>query len=105
MSHSDVRSSFVRNSLCGVVCAILILSQGRSTAVAQTTAPPPPPPSQIASPSSPLLGALAASFRLLMMEHAGRIMFQEKTRRELGGPFWDDYMRSVKIPGTTTTYM
>jgi hypothetical protein len=43
-------------------------------------------------------GALNDSFRLLMMEHAGRIAFQEKTRRELGGPFFKDYARSVKWP-------
>jgi hypothetical protein len=37
---------------------------------------------------------------LLTIEHATRIAFQEKTRRELGGPFFEDYMRSLKIPTT-----
>ena len=40
------------------------------------------------------------SFRLLMLEHSGRIAFQSKTRRELVGPFFSDYARSVKWPHT-----
>jgi hypothetical protein len=50
--------------------------------------------------NSRFVGALAASFRLLMMEHAGRVAFQDKTRRELDGPFFRDYVRSVKTPQT-----
>jgi hypothetical protein len=38
--------------------------------------------------------------QLLMMEHAVRIAFQEKTRAQLGGPFWGDYKRSVRMPVT-----
>jgi hypothetical protein len=46
------------------------------------------------------VGALLGdSLKLLMIEHGTRIAFQEKTRRELGGPFWSDYMHSVRIPG------
>lgn len=45
-------------------------------------------------------GAVTDSLRLLMIEHSTRIAFQEKTRRELGGPFFADYRRSVKVPGT-----
>lgn len=45
-------------------------------------------------------GAITDSFRLLMLEHAGRIAFQVKTRRELGGPFFRDYRRSVRVPST-----
>jgi hypothetical protein len=45
-------------------------------------------------------GAFEDSLRLLMIEHTTRIAFQEKTRRELGGPFFRDYVRSVKIPDT-----
>ena len=45
-------------------------------------------------------GALIDSMRLLMLEHAGRIAFQEKTRRELGGPFFADYRNSLRIPRT-----
>jgi len=42
---------------------------------------------------------LGDSLKLLMIEHGTRIAFQEKTRRELGGPFWSDYMQSVRVPG------
>src|SRR5262245_49869569 len=35
-----------------------------------------------------------------MLEHAGRIVFQEKTRRELPGNFIVDYRRSLKVPTT-----
>ncbi len=45
-----------------------------------------------------VLGTFADSFKLLMIEHAWRIGIQEKTRAELGGKFWLDYHRSVRIP-------
>jgi hypothetical protein len=34
-----------------------------------------------------------------MIEHGARVAFQAKTRRELGGAFWGDYRRSVRLPG------
>jgi hypothetical protein len=43
-------------------------------------------------------GAIADSMKLLMLEHGTRIIFQEKTRRELSGPFFGDYGRSVRVP-------
>ena len=46
-----------------------------------------------------VLGAFTASLRLLLIEHGSRIAFQGKTRRELGGNFWSDYRRSVRVPG------
>src|SRR5215204_1206710 len=46
-----------------------------------------------------VLGAFADSLKLLMIEHGTRVAFQEKTRRELSGPFWRDYRRSVRVPG------
>jgi hypothetical protein len=46
-----------------------------------------------------VIGALRDSLNFLMMEHAARVAFQAKTRRELGGPFWGDYRRSVRLPG------
>lgn len=70
-------------------------------AVGQTSPPsarPEPPPAS--QRGSTWKGALADSFRLVGMEHAIRITFQQKTRRELGGPFFEDYRRSVKIPDT-----
>ena len=45
-----------------------------------------------------VVGALVDSFKLVMLEHATRVAFQEKTRAELTGPFWSDYFRSVKVP-------
>src|SRR5215204_2558051 len=45
-----------------------------------------------------VMGAFADSLKLLIIEHGTRIAFQEKTRRELGGPFWSDYKRSVRLP-------
>ena len=67
-------------------------------------APPDPQistdPSTLAPAPSTLKGALADSIKLLLIEHSTRIAFQEKTRRELGGPFLKDYFRSVKIPRT-----
>jgi len=56
--------------------------------------------SRDASPSSTWKGAVADSIRLLLIEHTTRILFQEKTRRELGGPFFPDYARSLHIPRT-----
>ena len=45
-----------------------------------------------------VLGAFADSFKLLLIEHSIRIAGQEKTRRELSGPFWGDYRRSLRVP-------
>jgi hypothetical protein len=46
-----------------------------------------------------VIGAFADSLKLLFIEHATRIGFQDKTRRELSGSFWSDYRRSVRVPG------
>jgi hypothetical protein len=45
-----------------------------------------------------VLGAFTDSLKLLMIEHGIRVGFQAKTRRELGGNFWHDYRRSVRMP-------
>jgi hypothetical protein len=45
-----------------------------------------------------VLAAFADSLKLLAFEHSIRIAFQEKTRRELDGPFWRDYRQSVRTP-------
>lgn len=45
-----------------------------------------------------VMGAFADSLKLLLLEHGSRIAFQGKTRRELGGNFWADYRRSVRLP-------
>jgi len=46
----------------------------------------------------PWLEAFTHSIQLLAIEHGTRIAFQEKTRRELGGPFFRDYVDSIRIP-------
>ena len=52
-------------------------------------------------PASPRVGAaIRDSLLLLAVEHGVRIVGQDKTRRELGGPFWSDYRRSVRVPHT-----
>jgi hypothetical protein len=66
-----------------------------------------PQQAPIAAPVAPasarqhtdVFGAFGDSFKLLAIEHALRISFQEKTRKELTGPFWIDYVRSVRVPG------
>jgi hypothetical protein len=45
-----------------------------------------------------VLGAFGDSVKLLVIEHTIRIAAQEKTRRELEGPFWSDYRRSLRVP-------
>ena len=45
-----------------------------------------------------VFGAFRDSLKLLVIEHSIRIAAQEKTRRELGGPFWSDYRRSLRVP-------
>jgi hypothetical protein len=56
--------------------------------------------SQIPSGPSTLEGTFVDSMRLLMIEHSTRILLQAKTRNELDGPFFPDYLRSVKVPDT-----
>src|SRR4051812_44339446 len=48
--------------------------------------------------SADIKGAIVDSLKLLGLEHAARITFQEKTRRMLGGSFWTDYRNSVRWP-------
>lgn len=43
-------------------------------------------------------GVILDSLALLAIEHGVRVGFQEKTRRELDGSFWEDYRRSVRWP-------
>jgi hypothetical protein len=43
-------------------------------------------------------GAIGDSFKQLMIEHAIRVATQNKTRRELKGPFWSDYKDSLRVP-------
>ena len=59
-----------------------------------------PDPSDLAPAPSTWKGAITDSLRLLLLEHSTRVAFQQKTRRELGGPFLGDYVRSVRFPST-----
>ena len=54
--------------------------------------------SETHQPKTDVAGAIGDSIKLLMIEHGTRIAFQEKTRRELRGPFWSDYRRSIRLP-------
>lgn len=45
-----------------------------------------------------VLGTFGDSLKLLLIEHSIRIAAQDKTRRELGGPFWSDYRNSLRVP-------
>jgi len=56
--------------------------------------------SDIAPARSTWKGAITDSLRLLMIEHASRVSFQQKTRQELGGNFFGDYARSIRVPDT-----
>jgi hypothetical protein len=56
--------------------------------------------SDLAPAPSTWKGAFVDSLRLLMIEHSIRVAFQDKTRRELGGSFFGDYTRSVRVPNT-----
>jgi hypothetical protein len=56
--------------------------------------------SDVPATASTWKGAIVDSFRLLVIEHGTRVTFQDKTRRELGGPFLADYRRSLRIPDT-----
>jgi len=60
---------------------------------------------QVGSPIGPsdrieadIRGALVDSLKIVLIEHAIRVGFQEKTRRELSGPFLSDYARSIRVP-------
>jgi hypothetical protein len=54
-------------------------------------------------PAESAVGAtVASSIRLATMQHLLRIGTQQKTRAELGGPFFRDYVRSVRWPAQWT---
>jgi hypothetical protein len=88
---------------CAIV--LILLSAIGPSALAQTAAEshdpaPTTDPSELAPAPSTWKGAVADSVRLLIIEHTTRVAFQQKTRRELDGPFFSDYARSVKMPQT-----
>jgi hypothetical protein len=90
----------VRKALLVAVVALVL---GVRAASAQDAGPQQTlPPQHPEAPSKPKPAAwkesLNDSLRMLAVQHAIRIAFQEKTRAYLGGPFFGDYHRSVKFP-------
>lgn len=84
----------VRCRVRSTLAAFVVLPMLTTAAVAQTF-----PVSPDADDRRPAIGAvLRDSLALLGVEHGVRLAFQPKTRRELPGPFWEDYRRSVRIP-------
>jgi hypothetical protein len=53
-------------------------------------------------PKAPLnwKGVMTGSLNLLSIQHATRVAFQDWTRDELGGPFFSDWSRSLRMPHT-----
>jgi hypothetical protein len=85
-----------------IACAVIFTVPTRTHAQdsSQSQVAPSQDPSELAPAPSTWKGAIADSLRLLLLEHTTRVAFQHKTRRELGGPFLGDYVRSLKIPDT-----
>jgi hypothetical protein len=79
-----------------VPLVLLVVSGAVLPAAAQSTEDPFGPNK---TSRTDVKGAIEDSIRFLMIEHAIRIGFQEKTREGLKGPFFSDYHRSVRIPG------
>jgi hypothetical protein len=91
--------------LIPILLSACLLPFGHRDASAQDRAAEPDLQSQatandIPAGASTWKGAFADSLRLLMLEHSTRIAFQGKTRAELGGPFFKDYRRSLRLPQT-----
>ena len=80
-----------------VILAFSILTAATATATGQDALQPTLTSSDDRD-GADVLGSFTDSLKLLLIEHGFRIAFQEKTRRDLGGNFWGDYRRSVRIP-------
>jgi hypothetical protein len=76
----------MRRVMTGAVCCLVLASP----AFAQATEPPPKPEPRGIN----WRGTLTQSGLLLGIQHSLR-MLQGKTRRQLGGPFWHDYLYSL----------
>jgi hypothetical protein len=90
MARAGITFIFLINSSAALIHAQV------SNPIAEVTQDP----SELAPAPSTWKGAISDSLRLLVIEHTTRIAFQDKTRRELGGPFLRDYTRAVRIPRT-----
>ena len=79
--------------------AILLCLAFPSSLLAQTPLPAPQEAARDHERHRTDVGAaFRNSFKLLMIEHATRVLTQEATRRELSGPFFTDYKRSLRVP-------
>lgn len=100
-------SFFARPAGRPVVATLLAtaLFGAASPALAQDASPAPATPvreqisADLKQDRLDVKGVIGDSLRLLLIEHGLRITFSEKTRRELTGPFWHDYVESVRVPG------
>jgi hypothetical protein len=88
-----------RSRLLPLTVLTALLVAGSSSLVWAQASDPDGPEGSLAT-SRPektrITSAIGDSIRLLMIEHGTRIAFQEKTRKELGGPFWSDYKKSIR---------
>lgn len=78
-----------------LISATMVGFVGSTGALAQTTLGNP----TVARESSQGFSAVFGdSLKLLMIEHGTRIAFQSKTRKALAGPFFSDYVDSIRVP-------
>jgi hypothetical protein len=90
--------------VAAIVLATAVIGAA-SPVLAQDNTPAPPTPvreqisADLKQDRLDVKGVIGDSLRLLLIEHGLRITFSEKTRRELSGPFWHDYVESVRVPG------
>ena len=86
---------------CPLLLSLFLAAAPAAAQIAPQAVAPPDVSAPDRDPRSVNLGAVIRdSFMLLAVEHGVRIVGQEKTRRELDGPFWADYRRSVRMPNS-----
>jgi hypothetical protein len=81
---------------CRVPVLVVCLAGLLSAVQASAQVPQPIAPSDRIG--ADIRGALVDSLKIVLIEHAIRVGFQEKTRRELSGPFFSDFARSIRVP-------
>jgi hypothetical protein len=93
----QAQGRFVEHAVRLLLAASVLITPAVARAQASSSQTPSFDTSK-ASKDHDVAGAIVDAFKLVSIEHLFRITFQEKTRAELGGPFWSDYQRSVRIP-------
>lgn len=78
-----------------VIASVVILIVTPTAALSQE---PELEPRREGAARADVRGALIDSLKIVLIEHGIRVGFQEKTRRELRGPFFGDYARSIRVP-------